>query len=50
LLAQLAIDLEQRVLGALDEHQSARAELHALPADLRADASAGAGHKHRFSG
>src|SRR4051812_31859834 len=49
-LAQLAVDLEERILSALDEDQPARAELHGLAADFRADAPACAGYKNRFTG
>src|SRR5205823_3142318 len=49
-LDQLALNLKKAVLGAVEQHEFAGAELHALPADFRADAAAGTGHQHYFSG
>jgi hypothetical protein len=49
-VAQLAVDLEQRTLGALDHQQAQRAEAQGLAADFGADAPAGAGHHHALSG
>src|SRR6185437_11309394 len=43
---QLAMDLEQRVLEALDEHEPGWPEAAYLPAQLRADAAARTGHEH----
>ena len=43
--AQLALDFVQREFGDLEQHQAARRELHDLPAQLRADGSAGARHQ-----
>ena|SRR5438477_5061900 len=48
-MPQLAIDLEQRVLRPIQQDQSLRAEAHRLPADFRADASAGAGNQDHFA-
>ena len=46
LLLELAADLEQRVLGVLDEHQPARPHARDLARELGADRAAGAGHEH----
>ena len=43
---QLAVDVEQRVLGSIEEHQLPRIETAHLATDLGADASAGAGDEH----
>jgi hypothetical protein len=43
--AQLAIDLVQRELGHLEQHQPPRTEPRDLPAQLRSDRSAGAAHE-----
>ena len=40
---QLAVDVEEAVLGLLDEEELGGGELADLPADLGADAAAGAG-------
>ena len=46
-LAQLAIDAEERELGALGEQQAGGSEAGHLPRQLRSDRPAGAGHEHR---
>ena len=45
--AQLLVDVEQRRLGALEQHEPSDPERGDLAAQLRADAAAGAGHEHR---
>ena len=50
LLLELAHDLEQVVLGVVDEHQPARADARDLAAQLAADRAAGAGHEHDLAG
>ena len=50
LLLELARDLEQVVLGVVDEHELLRADARDLAAELRADRSAGAGHEHDLAG
>src|SRR5438445_679559 len=49
-LAELAIDLEKGVFGALEQDQTARTEFHGLAADFRADGAAGAGDEDGFAG
>lgn len=49
-VAQFAIDLEQRVLRPLEQYEPIGAESHRLPADFRTDAAAGAGHEDPFAG
>ena len=46
LLLELAPDLEQAVLGVLDQHEPLRAHARDLAAQLGADRAAGAGHEH----
>ena len=46
LLLELAADLEQRVLGVLDEHQALRSDSGDLAAQLGADRAARAGDEH----
>ena len=48
LVDQLALDLEQRRLALVDEHEPGRAEPGELAAELRADRAAGAGDEHRL--
>jgi hypothetical protein len=48
--AELAVDLEQRVLGSLHEEDLRRVERGADADDLRADGSAGAGHEDLLAG
>ena len=45
-LAQLAIDLEEVVLGVVGEHEQADLHAHELAAELGADRAARAGHEH----
>jgi hypothetical protein len=45
-LAQLHVDLEQVVLGVVDQDQPARADRGHLAAQLAADRAAGAGDEH----
>ncbi|MGE0396557.1 MAG: hypothetical protein AB7T06_07570 [Kofleriaceae bacterium] len=40
------MDLEQRILEALDEHELGRGKTRDLPADLTADRSTGSRDKH----
>ena len=49
LLEQLALDLEERRLALVDQHEPARTEARELAAELRADRAAGAGHHHTRS-
>ena len=46
-LAQLAVDLEEVVLGVVGEHEPADLHARELAAELGADRAAGAGHEHR---
>ena len=46
---QFALDLVERQLRHLEQHQAARRQLHDLAAQLRADRTAGAGHQDRFA-
>ena len=46
ILLELAPDLEQVVLGVVDEHQPVRPDAGDLPAQLGADRAAGAGDEH----
>jgi hypothetical protein len=46
---QLAIDVVERTLGAIEEDQSSRVELVDLPSQLRSDRAAGPGDEHRFA-
>ena len=50
LVLELAHDLEQVVLGVVDEHEPARADARDLAAQLAADRAAGAGHEHDLVG
>ena len=50
LLLELAQDLEQVVLGVVDEHQAPRADPRDLAAQLAADRAAGAGDEHDLAG
>ena len=43
---ELALDLEQRPLGVVDEDQPRRPDARDLAAELRADRAAGAGDEH----
>ena len=45
-LAQLAIDLEEVVLGVVGQHEPADLHAHELAAELGADRAARAGHEH----
>ena len=45
-LDQLALDLEQVVLGVVEQDQAARPDARDLAAELRADRAAGAGDEH----
>ena len=45
LVLELAVDLDERVLGVVDEHDLLRSERGDLAAELRADGAAGAGHE-----
>jgi hypothetical protein len=47
ILDQLALDLEQVVLGVVDQHQQTRAHVRDLTAQLGADRAPGAGNDHR---
>ena len=49
-LLELAQDLEQVVLGVVDEHQPPRIDPGDLAAQLRADRAAGAGDEHDLAG
>ena len=49
-LLELAADLEQVVLGVVDEHQAARAHAGDLAAQLGADRASRAGHHHDLAG
>src|SRR5437660_8895629 len=49
-LAELAINLEECVFGALEQDQTARTEFHGLAADFRADGASGAGDEDGFTG
>ena len=46
LVDELALDLEERRLGLVDEHEPRGAEARELPAELGADRAAGAGDEH----
>ena len=46
LVDELALDLEERRLALVDEHEPRRAEPRELPAELGADRAAGAGDEH----
>ena len=46
LVDELALDLEERRLGVVDEDQAGRADTRDLPAELGADRPAGAGDEH----
>ena len=46
LAGELAVDLEQRRLGVVDQHEPRRAEAGELAAELGADRAAGTGHHH----
>ena len=46
LLRELARDLEQVVLGVVEQHQALRRDPRDLAAELRADRAAGAGDEH----
>ena len=48
LVDELALDLEQRGLRLVDEHEAGRAEPRELAAELRADRAAGARDEHRL--
>ena len=50
LLLELAADLEQRVLGVLDQDQPPRRHARDLAAELRPDRPARAGHEHGLAG
>ncbi len=50
LLLELTADLEQVVLGVVDEDQAARAHTGDLATQLGADRAAGAGHHHDLAG
>ncbi len=43
-LGELVVDMEQAVLVAVEQHQACRARGRDLPAQLRADGPASAGH------
>ena len=43
---QLALDVEEVVLGVIEQHEQPRAHARDLPAQLGADRAAGAGHEH----
>ena len=49
LVLQLALDLEEVVLGVVDEHDLVRLHARDLAAQLRADRAAGARHEHRLA-
>ena len=46
-LAQLAVDLEEVVLGVVGDHEPADLHAHELAAELGADRAARARHEHR---
>ena len=50
LVEQLALDLEQVVLGVVEQHDLARSDARDLTAQLRADRAAGARHEHGLLG
>ena len=50
LVLELAADLEQVVLGVVDQHEPPRAHPGDLAAQLGADRAAGAGHHHDLAG
>ena len=50
LVLQLALDLEQVVLGVVHQHDLVRLHARDLPAQLGADRAAGARHEHRLPG
>ena len=49
-VAQFAIDFEQRVLCSFEQDEPIGAEPHGLPADFRPDAATGTGHENALPG